>query len=86
MVVFHIKKNDQESHNQRLKALSDKDNTNLYVSNLPRTLVEAVSSCRSSNLISLSDLEPTLRDSKLSLETSSRKRRIQITNPHLPKY
>lgn len=33
----------QESHNQRLKALSDENNTNLYVSNLPRLMVEAVS-------------------------------------------
>lgn len=33
----------QESHNQRLKALSDRNNTNLYVSNLPRLMVEAVS-------------------------------------------
>ena len=32
----------QESHNQRLKALSDKNNTNLYVSNLPRLMVEKV--------------------------------------------
>ena len=32
----------QESHNQRLKALSDRNNTNLYVSNLPRLMVEKV--------------------------------------------
>ncbi|KAK3174545.1 hypothetical protein OEA41_001791 [Lepraria neglecta] len=30
----------KESHNQRLKALGDKNNTNLYVSNLPRMMVE----------------------------------------------
>ena len=32
----------QESHNQRLKNLAEPDNTNLYVSNLPRMMVEAV--------------------------------------------
>ncbi|KAK4697497.1 hypothetical protein P7C71_g584, partial [Lecanoromycetidae sp. Uapishka_2] len=33
----------KDSHNQRLKALGEPDNTNLYVSNLPRTMVEAAS-------------------------------------------
>ena len=33
----------QESFNARLKALSDPTSTNLYVSNLPRSMTEAVS-------------------------------------------
>lgn len=34
----------QESFNSRLKAEGDENSTNLYVSNLPKSMTEAVSS------------------------------------------
>lgn len=36
---------DQESFNSRLKAEGDEQSTNLYISNLPKSMNEAVSHC-----------------------------------------